>query len=76
MVSKRVAGVHAPETCAPILDGRYPASRKSLKGFTWRSRLNGDGNGDGNDSAELKAEQARGYSWKVLEECYTYINSV
>ena len=64
--SKRAARVHAPETCAPILDSRHTPSRKSLQRLHWRSRSYGDGDGDGNDSAALKAEQVRGCSWKSL----------
>ena len=62
MVSKRAAHLHAPETCAPILNSR---NKRPLQWLHWRSRSYGDRDGDRNDSARLKAERS-------LENRYTY----
>jgi hypothetical protein len=55
-----------PETCAPTLNSR---NKRPLQWLHWHSRSYGDRDGDGNNSARLKAERsrfvaARGSLWK------------
>jgi len=56
MVSKRATRVHAPETCAPILDSRHAPSRKPVQRLHWRSRYTVMEMGMGTIPVQCRAE--------------------